>query len=166
MTQLFETLSADATLQLDLLLRLVVAVLLGGIIGYEREVTRKAAGLRTMMLIALGAALLTAMSLYIARGDIFADQTRIASTIATAVGFLGAGVIIQSRGEVLGLTTAGTIWVVAAVGMACGAGAYVIAVGATLLVLLVLRPMRRVEGRIVGRPRPRGSRDRDAGDEA
>lgn len=169
MTSLFEMLTVDAGFQLELLLRLFVATLLGGLIGYERELTRKAAGLRTMMLIALGAALLTGMSLFIAGAETFSDRTRIASTIATAVGFIGAGVIIQSRGEVRGLTTAGTIWAVAAVGIACGTGAYIVAVGATGLVLLVLNPLRKLERRIerrrpVRRPLPGSREDDDDGD--
>jgi putative Mg2+ transporter-C (MgtC) family protein len=157
MTQLIESLPADAALQIELLFRLVLAAVLGGFIGYEREVTRKAAGLRTMILIAVGAALLTGMSLFIAEGSTFSDRTRIASTIATAVGFIGAGVIIQGRGEVRGLTTAGTIWVVAAVGIACGAGAWIVATGATLLVLLVLGPLRRAENRVGRRARGSGA---------
>lgn len=151
-TELFEL--ADV-LQLDLLFRLVLAALLGGLIGAEREWARKAAGLRTMILICLGSALFTELSLSMAlqanvvnaeQGSLFrADPARLAAQIISGIGFLGAGAIIQSRGSVTGLTTAATIWVVAAVGMATGAGAYVAAVGTTALVLFVLFPLRRME---------------------
>lgn len=142
-------------LQLDLLFRLALAVLLGGLIGAEREWARKAAGLRTMILICLGSALFTELSLstaltanepVAAQGGLFrADPARIAAQIVSGIGFLGAGAILQSRGSVTGLTTAATIWAVAAVGMAAGAGEYVAAVGTTALVLFVLFPLRRVE---------------------
>ena len=139
------------SLQLGVLARLATAVVLGAAIGMERELHGKQAGLRTHTLIALGAALLTVMSIRIP--EQFAilyhvgDVSRIASNIATGVGFLGAGVILHSRGRIIGLTTAATIWVVAAIGVAAGAGEYVAAVGATLLVLVVLVPLRWWERR-------------------
>src|SRR5690606_10773932 len=110
---------------------------------------------RTMILICLGSALFTEMSLTTAlqanvlnaaEGTAFrADPARLAAQIVSGIGFLGAGAIIQSRGSVTGLTTAATIWVVAAVGVAVGAGSYVAAVGTTALVLFVLFPLHRVE---------------------
>ena len=133
-------------LHLEVLGRLLMATALGGAIGFERELTGKAAGLRTHILICLGAALFTIMSLQLPspitpalpRGDI----SRIAANIVTGVGFLGAGAILQSQGQIRGLTTAATIWVVAAIGMAAGAGEYVIAAGTVTLVLVVLWPLR------------------------
>ena len=144
--------NAARLLQLDLLLRLLTAVVLGAAVGIERELHGKQAGLRTHTLIALGAALLTVMSVRIpapfAAAYHTGDVSRIASNIATGVGFLGAGVILHSRGRIIGLTTAATIWVVAAIGVAAGAGEYVAAVGTCLLVIVVLVPLRWWERRV------------------
>ena len=129
------------TLRLDLLVRLVLATVLGGAIGWEREASAKPAGLRTTILICLGATVFTDLSIRfggLAVGSGAADPTRIAAQIITGIGFLGAGTIIQARGTVTGLTTAATLWVVAGIGMAVGNGSYIEAVGATLLVLVVL----------------------------
>ncbi len=139
-------------LRLDLLLRLSLAVVLGGAIGLERELQRKAAGLRTNILICVGAALFTELS--IAMSSASGDPARIAAQIVTGVGFLGAGTIIQARGIVTGLTTAATMWLVAAIGMAVGFGALLEATGATLLVLLVLSVLRPIERVIEARSRP------------
>ena len=130
-------------LPLDLLLHLVLAVILGGAIGLERELKQKAAGLRTNILICAGAALFTELSL--ASTAEFGDPSRIAAQIVTGVGFLGAGAIIQGRGTVTGLTTAATMWLVAAIGMAVGFGALLEATGTTLLVVLVLVALRPIE---------------------
>jgi putative Mg2+ transporter-C (MgtC) family protein len=130
----------------DLLTRLLLATVLGAAIGIEREITGKEAGLRTTILICLGAALITELSAALA-GD-SADRTRIAAAIVSGIGFLGAGVIIRHRGHVRGMTTAATIWVVAAIGMAAGGGQYVAAVGTTVLVLVVLVPLRWWEQRM------------------
>jgi putative Mg2+ transporter-C (MgtC) family protein len=138
-------------LEVELSLRLLGAALLGGVIGLEREVRDQPAGFRTHMLVALGACLFTLISAYGFR-EVLADDpqarfdpTRIAAQIVTGIGFLGAGAILRSGMSVRGLTTAASLWVVAAVGLAAGAGAYVLA-GATtvitLLALLVLRPVR------------------------
>jgi putative Mg2+ transporter-C (MgtC) family protein len=117
-------------------LRLLLATVLGGVIGLQRELSGKEAGLRTNMLICLGSALLTVISIYAFPG---ADPSRIAAGIATGIGFIGAGVILhRSGGAVVGLTSAATIWVVAAIGMASGAGLYIIAPAATVLVVIVL----------------------------
>jgi putative Mg2+ transporter-C (MgtC) family protein len=136
-------------LRLDLLGRLVLAALLGGLVGLEREWSGKPAGFRTNLLICVGAALLTELSISVARAagpPALADPGRIAAQIVSGIGFLGAGTIIQSRAGVVGLTTAATLWVVAAIGMAVGAGAYVEAVGATVLVVMALLVLGRVEG--------------------
>ncbi|OLC08703.1 MAG: hypothetical protein AUH42_00810 [Gemmatimonadetes bacterium 13_1_40CM_70_11] len=136
---------------LELLLQLGLAVLLGGTIGLERELAGKPAGLRTNILICVGAMLFTLMSVQLAfEGPGKGDPTRIAAQIATGVGFIGAGTILHARGAVTGLTSAATIWVVAAIGIAIGAGAYVNALSTTLLVTLVLYGLGYVE-RLVGR---------------
>jgi putative Mg2+ transporter-C (MgtC) family protein len=121
---------------LEVVLRLLLAAALGGVIGFQREWSGKEAGLRTNMLISLGSALLTVLSIY---GFAGSDPSRIAAGIATGIGFIGAGVILhRSGGTVVGLTTAATIFAVAGIGMAAGAGKYIIAVGACVITLAVL----------------------------
>ncbi|MGD2047189.1 MAG: MgtC/SapB family protein [Gemmatimonadota bacterium] len=133
-------------LRLELLGGLVLAALLGGAIGWERERAGKPAGLRTNMLICMAATLLTDISARVAEAaGPSADPGRIAAQIVTGLGFLGAGTIIQARGQVTGLTTAATLWIVAAIGMALGYGGLVEAVGTTLLVLVILIPVARLE---------------------
>lgn len=135
----------------DVLLQLGLAVLLGGAIGLERELAGKPAGLRTNILICVGAMLFTLMSVRLAfQGPGNGDPTRIAAQIATGVGFIGAGTILHARGAVTGLTSAATIWVVAAIGIALGAGAYVDALETTALVMVVLYGLGYVE-RFAGR---------------
>ncbi len=127
---------------IDLMLRLLLAAGLGAAIGIERELRRKPAGLRTNILIALGAALFTIMSIQIAGSGGTPD--RIAAQIVTGIGFLGAGAILRSGHSVHGMTTAATIWVNAAVGIAAGAGQFgtaTIATVITLVVLAVLGPL-------------------------
>ncbi|MDB4914368.1 MAG: MgtC/SapB transporter [Gemmatimonadetes bacterium] len=135
------------TLRLDLLVKLLLAVLLGGIIGFERELAGKPAGLRTNILICIGAALLMDVSIRIgiADGKRIGDPSRIAAQIVSGVGFLGAGTIMQAQGVVTGLTSAATIWVVAAIGMSVGAGFYVEGMSAGLLVTFVLAGLGRLE---------------------
>jgi putative Mg2+ transporter-C (MgtC) family protein len=138
-------------LEIELVLRLLGAALLGGAVGLEREIRDQPAGFRTHMLVALGSCLFTLISAY-GFGAIFAadpqarsDPTRIAAQIVTGIGFLGAGAILRSGMSVRGLTTAASLWVVAAIGMSVGAGGYVLAgatTAITLLALLVLRPVR------------------------
>jgi putative Mg2+ transporter-C (MgtC) family protein len=120
------------------ILRLLFAVVAGAVIGFERELYDKPAGLRTNIMICLGAALFTLLSVRIGESRAGADETRIAAQIVTGVGFLGAGAIIQFRASVIGLTTAATIWLVASVGMAFGAGEYVLGVLVTILATAVL----------------------------
>ena len=141
-------------LRLDLLLRLVLAVVLGGAIGWEREASSKPAGLRTNILICVGATLFTDLSIRfggVAIEGAVRDPARIAAQIITGIGFLGAGTIIQARGTVTGLTTAATLWVVAGIGMSVGSGSYVEATGATLLVLVVLVLLSPMENAIARR---------------
>lgn len=134
-------------LRLDLLVKLSLAVFLGGIIGFERELSGKPAGLRTNILICLGAALLMDVSqrIGVADGQRIGDPARIAAQVVSGVGFLGAGTIMQGQGVVTGLTSAATIWVVAAIGLTVGGGFYVEALGAGLLVTLVLAGLGRFE---------------------
>ena len=141
-------------LRLDFLFRLVLAVVLGGAIGWEREASSKPAGLRTNILICVGATVFTDLSMRFS-GSILtggvSDPTRIAAQIVTGIGFLGAGTIIQARGTVTGLTTAATLWVVAGIGMSIGSGSYVEAAGATTLVLIVLILLAPMENLIAER---------------
>ena len=122
---------------------IVLAVVLGAAIGIEREFSGKAAGLRTNVLICLGAAAFTIISKRMAGEN--DSLTRIAAQIVTGVGFLGAGAIIQDRAGVHGLTTAATIWFVASLGMACGAGVYELALILTLLAFFVLVGLRQIQ---------------------
>lgn len=131
-------------LQLELVFRLTMGLLLGAIIGFERELHRQPAGFRTHTLVALGAALFTVISAYAFSGD-SVDPTRIAAQIVTGIGFIGAGTILQHRGSIRGLTTAASLWAVAAIGMAAGAGMLVVAVIGTILALAVLSLLDRFE---------------------
>jgi putative Mg2+ transporter-C (MgtC) family protein len=117
--------------------RLLLAALLGGLVGLERELRHKPSGLRTNMLICLGAALFTIIS-YEMASTVGGDHTRIAAQIIPGIGFIGAGVVLRDRGQVSGITSAATIFVIASVGTACGAGMPVTAVFTTLMLLVVL----------------------------
>jgi putative Mg2+ transporter-C (MgtC) family protein len=147
------------------LLRLTVAAVLGGAIGFERELRERQAGLRTHLLVCVGSALFTIVSAYgfheflVSGGSLVrTDPTRIAAQIVTGIGFLGAGAIIRQGLSVRGLTTAATLWLVAAIGMASGAGYYSAALIATAGALLTLGPLRVVAYRIVRRYRPETQR--------
>ncbi len=125
--------------EVEMVLRIVLAAALGAIIGAQRERAHKAAGLRTHILICLGSALFTVVSIH-GFGLQSVDTSRVAAGIVTGIGFLGAGAIIHPRGEniVAGLTTAASIWTAAAIGMTVGTGLYLIAIAATVIVLIVL----------------------------
>jgi putative Mg2+ transporter-C (MgtC) family protein len=159
-------LSAIPTLSdLDVLGRLVVAAVLGGAIGVEREIRDREAGIRTHLLVALGSGLFTIISAYgfhafLTSGDavVRADPTRIAAQIVTGIGFLGAGAIIREGLSVRGLTTAGSLWVSAAIGMAAGAGWYTAAIATTVLTILALWPLRLIAYRIIERIKPEENR--------
>ena len=145
----------------EVLARVVLAGVLGGAIGAEREIREREAGLRTHMLVAVGAALFTIVSAYAwsdfqfsTREGITFDPTRIAAQVVTGIGFLGAGAIIRQGLSIRGLTTAASLWVVAAIGMASGAGYYSAAVITTVLVLVSLWPLRILAFRIFERIRP------------
>jgi putative Mg2+ transporter-C (MgtC) family protein len=130
-------------LRLELVVQLMLAVVLGGAVGLERELKGKPAGLRTNILICIGATLFTVLSFRMAEAG--GDPGRVAAQILPGVGFIGAGTILHMRGAVTGLTSAATIWVVAAVGMALGARSYVEALGATVLLMIVLAGLGKVE---------------------
>lgn len=123
---------------IDVIIRLLVAFALSAVIGFEREWYRKPAGLRTLVLVGVGSALFTLISFRLrdVLPGVLADPGRIAAQIVTGVGFLGAGAVIRAKGNVVGLTTAASIFVVAAVGMASAFGLYVEAVAATILALI------------------------------
>jgi len=131
---------------LQMILRLIFAALLGGMIGWERERHDRPAGLRTHILVCVGSALITIISIYGFVGS-RTDPARVAANIVTGIGFLGAGTIIRQGSIIRGLTTAASLWVVSAVGMAAGVGGsfYVIALLATLLIYLTLTVVNRLE---------------------
>ena len=126
----------------NLILRLVIAGLLGGLIGLEREVRAKGAGVRTHFIVALGSALFMIISQYAFTGQF--DHARVAAQVVSGIGFIGAGVIIFQKNVVRGVTTAAGLWVAAAVGLASGAGMYPVAVAAMLLTVLCLETMHFV----------------------
>jgi putative Mg2+ transporter-C (MgtC) family protein len=135
----------------DLALRLLVAALLGGAIGIERELHERRAGLRTHMLVSLGAALFTVSSAYAWGGfqltaGVAFDPSRIAAGIVAGIGFIGAGAIIRQGVFVRGLTTAASLWVAAAIGLAAGLGYFTAAVVTTMIVLVSLGPLRWLAG--------------------
>src|SRR5438477_2455557 len=131
-------------------IRLILAALLCGVIGLEREIRDKPAGLRTNILICVGSTLFMSLSTRVAQ-VLGGDPTRIAAQIISGIGFLGAGAVLHSHGFVLGLTTAATIWVVAGVGMALGSGMYLVALFATAMSLVTLVFLSFIEDKIQGR---------------
>src|SRR5215211_7047120 len=131
---------------LELVLRLVVAAVLGGLVGLERERLEWAAGMRTHALVSLGSALFMVVSIF-GFSDIL-DPSRVAAQVASGIGFIGAGTIILRREVVKGLTTAASIWAVAAVGLAVGGGMFLAAGSATLLALALLVPAKPLKARI------------------
>jgi putative Mg2+ transporter-C (MgtC) family protein len=126
--------------------RLLLAAGLGAVLGVEREWHYRTAGLRTNTLIALGSAIYTLISIQMVSPG--GDPTRIPSTVVNGIGFLGGGAILRTNGSIRGLTTAATIWVNAAIGMAAGAGHYALALSGTITALLVLTVLKRVEFRM------------------
>jgi putative Mg2+ transporter-C (MgtC) family protein len=142
----------------EVLLRLALAAVLGGVLGLERELREREAGLRTHLLVSVGSSLFTLVSAYgfhdfLSSGSdvVRADPARIAAQIVTGIGFLGAGAIIRQGLSIRGLTTAATLWVVAAIGLAAGAGYYSAAVIATVVALVALWPLRNAAYRVVRR---------------
>lgn len=148
---------------IELIERLCLAALLGAILGFEREWRQKNAGLKTNILIAMGSALFTLMSIDLS-ASAGGDATRVASQIVTGIGFLGAGAIMRTGAGIRGLTTAAMIWVNAAIGVACGGGEYrlaIIATGVTLCVLLVMTPIEKALDRHLKNRRGKDDDDDD-----
>ncbi|MBC6718733.1 MgtC/SapB family protein [Aurantimonas sp. DM33-3] len=135
--------------EIEQAIRLLAAAFLAGIVGYERERGDKPAGLRTHMLVGIGACLFTLLMVELVdrfqQDGVQADPIRIVEAITAGIAFLAAGAIIQSRGEVRGLTTGASLWVAGAVGLASGLGEYILAVMAVVLTLIILRLLRLVE---------------------
>ena len=125
----------------EMIIKLLLAMALGILVGTEREISHKPAGLRTHALVSLGACLFTMVSIYY----FDADPARIAAGIVTGIGFVGAGSIIASKGHVQGITTAASLWCVAAIGLALGVGAYVLAKVSVVLVFIILWLKRAVK---------------------
>ncbi|MEW5989913.1 MAG: MgtC/SapB family protein [Chloroflexota bacterium] len=145
----------DVALQLDLALRLLVAAGLGGVIGAEREIHNHPAGIRTHMLVALGAGLFTVLSIFgfglEGNGNpALVDPTRIAAQIVSGIGFLGAGAILKDGVVIRGLTTAASLWATAAVGMAAGAGEHILALVSAVIILVSLWPINALAERLHG----------------
>ncbi len=142
----------DVAVQLDLSLRLVLAAALGAIIGAEREIHGHPAGIRTHMLVALGSGLFTVLSIHgFGQGPgVPIDPTRIAAQIVSGIGFLGAGAILKDGIVIRGLTTAASLWATAAVGMAAGAGEYVVGAVGAAIVLVSLWPINALAERLHG----------------
>jgi putative Mg2+ transporter-C (MgtC) family protein len=134
---------------IEVSLKLVLAVALGGLIGLERETSQKPAGFRTNILICVGSAMMMILAqlLFGGVGGNSNEVARIAAAVITGVGFIGAGTIIQAKGNIMGLTSAATIWAVAGLGLVIGAGYYVIAIIFSGMVILTLLFFRRIEGR-------------------
>ncbi|MCK4531507.1 MAG: MgtC/SapB family protein [Candidatus Aenigmarchaeota archaeon] len=125
----------------EMVIKLIVSAVLGGLVGFEREIHRKPAGLRTHSLVCIGATLFTIMSINI----VGADPSRIAAGIVMGIGFLGAGMIFKSEDRVRGLTTAAELWVLAAIGLAIGLGFYFAALITTLIIIFILIPLKYME---------------------
>jgi putative Mg2+ transporter-C (MgtC) family protein len=130
--------------ELQIALRLAVGLFLGAAVGFERELHSQPAGFRTHSVVSLGAAIFTVVSGYAFTGP-GADPTRIAAQIVSGIGFIGAGTILHSRGQIRGLTTAASLWAVAGIGMAAGAGLFAVASIGTVLMLITLSILDRVE---------------------
>lgn len=137
---------------MDMIIKLVAAALLGGLIGFERDLHHKIAGSRTYSLVSVGSALIMLVSIEIFKiyhGQASVDPGRIAAQVVTGIGFLGAGTIIRYQEGVKGLTTAAGIWVACGIGLACGLGFYFAAIITTLIVILILEIFSRI-GRAIG----------------
>ncbi|RQS12306.1 MgtC/SapB family protein [Burkholderia sp. Bp9002] len=145
---------------LELMGRLLLAALLGSVVGIERERLNWAAGLRTHMLVCVGASLVMLVSIFgfedvVGRNGIVVDPSRVAAQVVSGIGFLGAGSILL-RGEVVrGLTTAASLWAVAGIGLAAGGGMYVAAVGSTAIVLVILAGVKPLERRFIAQRQQR-----------
>jgi putative Mg2+ transporter-C (MgtC) family protein len=140
--------------ELHILLRLLLALLLGGLVGFEREQSNHAAGLRTNILVCLGSCLLMLLSMYgfasfVDEPNVRVDPARLAAAVITGIGFLGAGTILFTGKSITGLTTAASLWVVSAIGLAVGAGFYFASATATIMVLVTLWAFNKLEKRYI-----------------
>ncbi|MCP5106571.1 MAG: MgtC/SapB family protein [bacterium] len=131
-------------MEIEIILKVLLAAVLGGLIGLERQISQKDAGLRTCILIAIGTALFTVLSLNLVEPSKTADPSRLAAHIITGIGLLGAGVIIRARFSDRGLTTAATIWIVAGIGISVGSGYYLASLFVTIFVVLVLTALKYI----------------------
>lgn len=148
---IYEAINAIEVNTIGSIYKLLLSMLLGAVVGFERRRKGQTAGVRTFSLISMGATLAMLLSIYVPQeymGLKNGDPGRIAAQVITGIGFLGAGAIIQMKGSVRGLTTAAGIWIIATIGMAVGCGLYLIAVVATLLVLIVLTLLEQLEHRV------------------
>ncbi|MCM1162697.1 MAG: MgtC/SapB family protein [Muribaculaceae bacterium] len=151
MEAFWDTVTALQITPLSAVLRIFLSLVLGACVGIERKTKGQMAGLRTFSLISMGACIAMMLSIYVCQetsGLQRADPSRIAAQVISGIGFLGAGTIIQMKGSVRGLTTAAGIWIIATVGMAVGCGLYLVAVVATMLVLVVLTLLEHLERRV------------------
>ena len=123
-------------IELVIVMKIIIATIFGGTIGYEREISKKAAGLRTHILVCLGSTIFTVLSLQAFPG---ADTSRVAAYIIAGIGFIGAGTVIQTKEKVIGLTTAASLWITASIGMAVGSDFYVLALIATIISYFTLK---------------------------
>lgn len=149
-TDLLNELTATEVTTTSAVFKLIVSMILGGAIGLERKQKGQSAGIRTFALICMGATLAMLISIYVPQAYLGlknGDPGRIAAQVISGIGFLGAGAIIQMKGSVRGLTTAAGIWMVATIGMTVGLGLYILAIAATLLILVILHWFERVEHR-------------------
>ena len=135
--------------EIELIVRLLIAVVLGAVIGFEREIERKPAGLRTYIFVSMGACLFTISSFYLLKENGIGsfDATRIAAGIVTGISFIGAGSIIAAKGNVMGITTAASLWVTAAIGLMIGFGSYLLPIVATIITFIILR-LGRIEKKL------------------
>lgn len=135
---------------LEFLFRILLSVALGAVVGLEREITSKPAGIRTYVLVCMGSCLFTISSFYLIQEESLssADATRIAAGIVTGIGFIGAGSIIATKGHVRGLTTAASLWVVSAIGLMVGLGNYVLSSAAAIIVFIILR-LGEIEKKVI-----------------
>ncbi len=151
MNDIIEQLNSVEVTTISSVFKLILSMVLGSVIGYERRRKGQIAGVRTFSLISMGATLAMILSIYVPQeylGLKNGDPGRIAAQVLSGIGFLGAGAIIQMKGSVRGLTTAAGIWMVAALGLAVGVGMYIVAIIATALILFILVQLERIEHRV------------------
>jgi putative Mg2+ transporter-C (MgtC) family protein len=135
--------------EIDIVIKLLLACVCGGFVGYLREKEKKAAGLRTHMLVCLGSALLMITSIYMSIVFPGADAGRIAANVIVGIGFIGGGTIIRAGESIIGITTAASIWVAAAIGLALGCGFYFSGIATTILAIIILKVLHEVEKKYI-----------------